>query len=116
MKVKILDPKPNSFSHHTLNLRGSYQDIPENYNIWIVTIQENTQSYHPQNSPALLDNGEWDGTAYIGSSKPNIDTGIRFRILMVACEINVNVIFQKYTIKNTSTGQPTGFNKLPYGK
>lgn len=75
-------------------VKGTSQNIPKEYAIWIVIYSHEVSRYHPQDYPADVQaNGDWSSSAFIGIG---IDVGKKFDIIAVLAGKEAQNAFNDY--------------------
>ncbi len=115
MEAKITEPKAGAYTRHELPVRGVYSNPHEGIDLWMVTIPETLQNYHPQSTSAVLEDGGWSAMAYIGNSRPDADIGVRFTLLLVSATRKASDVFRNYIAEAARRQQWLGLGQLPKG-
>ena len=115
MNVEIIEPKNGAYTRHELPVEGVYADLPEGVDLWMVTVPETLQNYHPQGVPATLDDGDWRAMAYVGNARPNADPGARVKLLVVGATKEAGEVFRNYIADSVNRQQWLGMGRLPPG-
>ena len=115
MEAKITEPKTGAYTRHELPAKGTYEKTHEGMDLWMVTIPGTMQNYHPQGTPAVLENGEWSAMAYIGNSSPGADGGVPFTLLLVSATRQASEVFRNYIATASKRQQWPGLEYLPKG-
>ena len=99
------------------NASGTYPDGLER-EIWPIVFVGGR--YHPQDEggkAAQKANGNWYQTVRFGDcvSKPDLNVGVRFQLIIVTANESANAAFEAYISNGQQTGQWSGMTELPSG-
>ena len=114
--VSVINPNTGSSVHSQFVISGSFENIPENKDIWLYTVSSMTKKYYPEIAPAIkLNNGHSaDGSweyYYILGINGFKDTEKPFQIgIFISNKTDRIYIEQEIMRLNSST---QGMNKLP---
>jgi hypothetical protein len=108
--AEITTPVNDTRVENSVLVKGTAHNIEgEQYYLWLVLYDYNANRHYPQDGPvAVSSNGEWEMTAFFGSSG-------RYDITAVAADQNANEIFLQYQVASQSRADYLGLPALPPG-
>jgi hypothetical protein len=106
----IITPTNNMRVENSVFVKGTAKNIGgEQFYLWLALYDYNANRYYPHQGPvALSSNGQWEMTAFFGSSG-------RYDITALAADKNANEILLLYQAASESSGDYPGLPVLPSG-
>jgi hypothetical protein len=109
--VEISHPSDGATVELREMIRGTSQNIPQDYEIWIVIYPQVVGCYFPQNDSADIQaNGDWSSLVFIGLEG---DIGLKFDIIVVLANKEAQDLFNDYLTQSESEESWPGISKLP---
>jgi hypothetical protein len=115
IKVKITNPKNNTYWPHSVQINGIVENISTDYDIWVVK-EPHKKNYHPDRGPAHVEDNIWIANAYIGNKEYGANQGEHFPIHIVVVPNSVSAEYHKYLDNAARTNQYTGLSSLLGGE
>ena len=105
----ITSPTTNARVEDSVLVEGTAQNMGRDYWLWLVLFDYNTSRHYPHRGPITLSsNGQWEMTAFFGSST-------RYDITVLAADKNANDNLLLYQAASESSGEFPGLSSLPAG-
>jgi len=105
----ITTPTNNTRVENSVFIKGTAQNIGEEYSLWLVFYDYNANRHYPQDGPVAISiNGQWEMTASFESSG-------RYDITALAADKNANDSLLLYQAASESSGDYPGLPALPSG-
>ncbi|MFZ0926452.1 MAG: hypothetical protein WCE82_07380 [Halobacteriota archaeon] len=105
----ITTPTNNTRVENSVFIKGTAQNIGEEYSLWLVFYDYSANRHYPQDGPlAISTNGQWEMTASFESSG-------RYDITALAADKNANDSLLLYQAASESSGDYPGLPALPSG-
>jgi len=105
----ITSPTTNARVKNSVLVEGTAQTVGVDYWLWLVLFDYDTSRHYPHRGPiAISSNGQWELTAFFGSSG-------RYDITVVAADKNANENLSLYQAASESSGEFLGLPNLPSG-
>jgi len=105
----ITTPANNMRVENSVFVKGTAQNIGEEYLLWLALYDYKANRYYPHQGPvAISSNGEWEMTAFFGSSG-------RYDITALAADKKANESLLLYQTASESSGDYQGLSALPPG-
>ncbi|MGZ4929109.1 MAG: hypothetical protein ACXV76_12695 [Halobacteriota archaeon] len=105
----ITTPTNNTRVENSIFVKGTAQNIGgEQYYLWLALYDYDANRYYPHHGPVTVSNGQWEMTAFFGSSP-------RYDITALAADKNANEILLQYQASSESSGDYPGLPALPSG-
>ncbi len=107
--VDIKSPQENQSVPIAVPVTGSYANLPDGHQIWVMVRPANSPLLFPQSGPALASGGQWSATNIrVGNDS---DAGTLFQILPVITTSGSGAVFSA----RLAAGDFSGMDKLPPG-
>jgi hypothetical protein len=105
----ITTPTNDTRVENSVFVKGTAQNIGGEYFLWLALYDYNANRYYPYYGPvAVSSNGQWEMTAFFGSSG-------RYDITALAADKNASEILLLYQAASESSGDYPGLPALPSG-
>lgn len=105
----ITTPTNNTRVENSVFVKGTAQNIEEEYFLWLVLYDYKANRHYPHHGPvAVSSNGQWKMTAFFGSSG-------RYDITALAADKKANEILLLYQAAGESSGDYPGLPAIPSG-
>jgi len=105
----ITSPTTNARVEDSVLVEGTAQNLGRDHWLWLVLFDYNTSRHYPYRGPiAVSSNGQWQMTAFLGSSA-------RYDITTIAADKNANESLLLYQAASESSGEFLGLSSLPSG-
>ena len=92
-------------------IKGTSDNLPDDYQIWLVLYSHPVSRYYPQDNPVEMEmTGNWSSRCHIGIQE---DKAIMFDIIAVLADKNLQSEFLAYHSQSEKDNIWQGFEKLP---
>jgi hypothetical protein len=112
--ISITSPKDLDEVNVQQRLEGTWNDIPDGYELWIAVQARNADRFYFQKKPTMMMNGKWSGTANIGVQSVS-NRGLEFDVYAIlANETATDTIVEHLERCEENKSWP-GLEELPLG-
>ena len=111
-KVRITAPLDLQHVNIPVMVKGTYQDLPQGQEIWILIYPSDVGKYYPQNHVEYLDDSRWISSASIGL---DWDKGKTFYIYAVLADEQAQRVLNDYIEQAKNANDSPGMADLAKG-
>jgi hypothetical protein len=113
--LEITHPSDGSKVQIGVTVRGTSQNMPEGYKIWVIVYCPEVDRYYPQDcAENVQGDGKWASRALIGVEGEG-DVGKEFEIILIFADPTAHDILTQYVEWCTANGSWPGLEELPEG-